>query len=132
MSTGNNGFKQFSGAENLIFLKNWQTSERPTPAIRGMLAFNTTLGVMEYFDGGTWVTSDGTVTSVGLSLPAIFSVTGSPVMGAGTLTATLVNQSANTAFMGPASGAATTPTFRTLVAPDAPPPSKVLYVNAFL
>lgn len=61
----------------------------------------------------------GTVTSVGLSLPSIFTVTGTPVTSSGTLTASLVSQSANTFFAGP-SGAAGTPSFRALVANDIP------------
>lgn len=57
----------------------------------------------------------GTVTSVGLSLPAgLFSVSGSPVTSAGTLTGTLLTQSANTVFAGPSSGAAAAPAFRSL------------------
>lgn len=62
----------------------------------------------------------GTVTSVGLSLPSIFSVSGSPVTGAGTLTGTLATESANTVLAGPSSGSAATPTFRTLTAADLP------------
>ena len=62
----------------------------------------------------------GTVTSVGLSLPAIFSVSGSPVTTSGTLTGTLANQTANTIFAGPTTGAAAAPTFRALVADDIP------------
>jgi hypothetical protein len=64
----------------------------------------------------------GTVTSVGLSLPAIFSVSGSPVTGAGTLTASLATQSANRVWAGPASGAAAAPAFRALVGADLPVP----------
>jgi hypothetical protein len=64
--------------------------------------------------GGT-----GTVTSVGLMSPAsILTVSGSPVTTTGTITLTLVNQLANTVFAGPVSGAAGTPTFRTLVSAD--------------
>jgi hypothetical protein len=37
---------------------------------------------------GTWATPAGTVTSVGLSAPAMFTVTNSPVTGSGTLTLT--------------------------------------------
>ena len=37
----------------------------------------------------------GTVTSVGLSAPAIFVVSGSPVTGAGSLSLSLASQSAN-------------------------------------
>jgi len=54
------------------------------------------------------------VTSVGLSLPSIFTVTGSPVTTTGTLTGTLATQAANTFLVGPVSGAAATPTFRTV------------------
>jgi hypothetical protein len=62
----------------------------------------------------------GTVTSVGLSLPAIFTVSNSPVTVSGTLTGTLATQTANTTFAGPATGAAAAPTFRALVAADIP------------
>jgi len=64
--------------------------------------------------GGT-----GTVTSVGLTLPSIFSVAGSPVTGSGTLAGTLVSEGAHTVFAGPTSGTAA-PTFRSLVASDLP------------
>jgi len=61
------------------------------------------------------------VTSVGLSLPgSVFSVTGSPVTGAGTLTGAFVSQPINTVFAGPAAGGAASPTFRALVSADLP------------
>lgn len=63
----------------------------------------------------------GTVTSVGLALPAEFSVTGSPVTGSGTLTGTKANQSANTVWAGPTTGSAAAPTFRSLAGDDIPP-----------
>jgi len=69
----------------------------------------------------------GTVTSVGLSLPSIFNVSGSPVTTSGTLTAILATQSANTVFAGPTSGGAATPTFRALVAADLPAVSTLTY-----
>lgn len=62
----------------------------------------------------------GTVTSVGLTLPGIFSVSGSPVTSSGTLAATLATQSANLVWAGPASGSAAAPTFRGLVTADFP------------
>lgn len=62
----------------------------------------------------------GTVTSVGLSLPNIFSVSGSPVTTSGTLTGTLATQNANKVLAGPTTGSDATPTFRTLVAGDIP------------
>jgi hypothetical protein len=65
-------------------------------------------------------TGSGTVTSVGLSLPNIFSVTNSPVTGSGTLTGALATQNANRVFAGPTTGSAAAPTFRSLVAADIP------------
>jgi hypothetical protein len=63
--------------------------------------------------------SPGTVTSVGLSMPSIFTVTNSPIMTTGTLTATLNSQTANTVFAAP-NGAPGTPTFRVLTINDLP------------
>lgn len=60
------------------------------------------------------------VTSVGLTAPAIFSVSGSPVTGSGTLALSLATQAANRVFAGPTTGADATPTFRALVAADIP------------
>ena len=62
----------------------------------------------------------GTVTSVGLVLPGLFSVAGSPVTSAGTLTATLTTQSANLVWAGPTTGLAAAPAFRSLVVADLP------------
>lgn len=67
----------------------------------------------------TAVGGSGTVTSVGLSLPSIFTVTGSPVTAAGTLTGTLASQTANYVFAAP-NGVAGAPTFRAIVAADIP------------
>ena len=73
----------------------------------------------------TWtsISGTGTVTSVGLALPGIFTVSGSPVINTGTLTGTLATQSANLVWAGPTTGAAATPTFRSLVGADLPNPS---------
>jgi hypothetical protein len=60
----------------------------------------------------------GTVTSVDMTVPSILAVSGNPITTSGTLAVTLSNQSANTVFAGPASGAAATPTFRALNADD--------------
>lgn len=61
----------------------------------------------------------GSVTSVALSLPADFTVSGSPVTSSGTLTAVWASQSANT-FLAAPNGSAGTPTFRSIVAADIP------------
>ena len=64
--------------------------------------------------------ASGTVTSVGLSLPNIFTVSNSPVTSSGTLTGTLATQNANKVFAGPSAGVDSSPTFRALVATDIP------------
>jgi hypothetical protein len=62
----------------------------------------------------------GTVSSVGLSLPlAVFSVSGSPVTGSGTLNASFASQSANQILAAP-NGTAGAPSFRALAAADLP------------
>jgi hypothetical protein len=69
--------------------------------------------------GVQWVAGGGSVTSVALSLPSIFTVTGSPVTTTGTLTATLASQTANT-FLAAPNGSAGAPTMRAIVAADIP------------
>jgi hypothetical protein len=61
----------------------------------------------------------GSVTSVGLSLPSIFTVSGSPVTTTGTLTGDLASQTANYFFAAP-DGSVGAPTFRAIVAADVP------------
>jgi hypothetical protein len=69
--------------------------------------------------GYTALGGGGSVTSVALALPNIFSVSGSPITVSGTLNATLVSQNANLIFAAP-NGSAGTPTFRSLVSADIP------------
>jgi hypothetical protein len=60
----------------------------------------------------SWISNTaGSVTSVGLAMPVIFTVSGSPVTTSGTLTATLNTQAANSVFAGPATGIPAAPTF---------------------
>jgi hypothetical protein len=84
------------------------------------------------FDGTKWINAaapgggggSGTVTSVALSMPSQFAVSGSPVTTSGTLTASWNSQSANCVFAGP-NGTSGAPTFRTLVAADIPSHTQV-------
>jgi hypothetical protein len=113
----------------------------------GMMVFNTTDNILYYHNGNTWVpastpqqnvtltagqnisitgafpnftiSAPSLVSSVGLTLPPIFNVTGSPVTSTGTLTATLATQTAGTVFAAPAA-ATGAPTFRSLTATDIP------------
>ena len=75
-------------------------------------------------EDGTWANvsgaSGGTVTSVAMTVPGFLSVSGSPITSSGTLAVTLATESANTVFAGPSSGAAATPTFRSLAYADLP------------
>ena len=69
--------------------------------------------------------TSGTVTSVDLSAPNIFTVSNNPVTTSGTLTLTLATQTANVVFAGPTAGGSATPSFRALVAGDIPSLSSV-------
>lgn len=65
------------------------------------------------------VAGTGTVTSVGVSVPAaLLTVASTPVTTSGTIALALATQSANRLFAGPTSGSAATPTFRAIVAAD--------------
>lgn len=113
-----------------------KTSTRPvktgtsTPATCGVgeLFFDTDATAGQNLFGctatNTWTllggAGGGGVSSVGLSLPAIFNVTGSPVTSSGTLTGDLATQTARHIFMGPDGGSPAAPTFRALVAADLP------------
>ena len=67
----------------------------------------------------SWNTAGvGTVTSVALTAPSMFSVSGSPVTSAGTLGLSFANQAANLFLAGPTSGGAAQPDFRALTAAD--------------
>ncbi len=80
---------------------------------------STRLATTAYVKSVVSAVGGGTVTSVGLSLPDLFTVSGSPVTGSGTLTATLASQTAAQVFAAPAATAGA-PTFRALVAGDIP------------
>jgi hypothetical protein len=64
--------------------------------------------------------TSGTVTSVDISTPNIFTVSNNPVTSSGTLTLTLAAQTANYVWAGPTTGSAAAPSFRALVAGDIP------------
>ena len=88
------------------------------PALTGNAGKALLVNVTETSTEWTALAGTGTVTSVGITAPNIFAVTGSPITAAGTLALALADQNANLVWAGPASGAAAAPTFRSLVALD--------------
>lgn len=62
----------------------------------------------------------GTVTSVDLSVPGEFAVSGNPITTNGTLTVTKTTQQANKLYAGPNTGPDAQPAFRSLVTADLP------------
>lgn len=95
----------------------------PGSPVAGQIYFDTALGHLRVYNGAAFEAasgSDGSVTSVSMTVPGILSVAGSPVTGAGTLAVTLASQAINVVFAGPGSGGSAVPTFRALVAADIP------------
>jgi hypothetical protein len=76
-------------------------SDPSSGLVAGRLWYRSDTGTLNYYNGseirelGSIISgggeSQGTVTSVALSLPSIFTVSGSPITTKGTLSATLVN-----------------------------------------
>lgn len=90
------------------------------PGIYSVQVYGSTIAEQDYPDQGIGTVAGGSVTSVGMTVPAEFSVAGSPVTGSGTLAISKVVQNPNKVWAGPTSGADALPTFRTLVAADIP------------
>lgn len=83
---------------------------------QGRIAAQLVLADQNVVAGG----GNGSVTSVALTMPAEFTVTGSPISTAGTLAVTKANQNANLVFAGPTTGVPAAPTFRALATADLP------------
>jgi len=98
------------------------TGERTGSPAFGMFRANSTSNALEWYSASGWTALQSAtgVTSVGLALPAEFTISNSPVTSSGTLTGAWATQTANLLFAGPATGAAAAPTFRSLVTADLP------------
>lgn len=69
----------------------------------------------------------GTVTSVGLTMPTEFSVSGAPVTASGGFTVSKATQGAHAVYAGPTTGSPAAPTFRALTRDDIPPADRIVY-----
>ncbi len=100
-----------------------QVVYQTAPDITGFITAPSLADTFLKWNGTTFewgaVAGAGTVTSVGLAMPGDFTVTNSPVIAAGTLTASWNSQSAN-AFLAAPDGTSGTPSFRAIVAADVP------------
>ena len=97
-----------------------------------IVAIHTSVIMVTDANGNWWPlfsANAGTVTSVGLVMPAEFLVSNSPVNSVGNLTVAKANQLANTFFGGPATGGAVTPIFRLLAPIDVPWSESTVTVN---
>lgn len=139
IGTGNFNFtvqanKNFFANQNIIA----GSAGTPAAYIHGIVASysGTTLVITETDNGGSGTFTDwnisvsgtkgkdgagtGTVTSVGLTMPAEFGVASSPVTASGVIAVSKANQNANIIYAGPSSGAAAAPAFRSIVVADVP------------
>jgi len=116
---------------DLIWLGDLGNTRPPTPpagkvvlfVANGRLCQKDSAGATNCFAFGAGASGGGTVTSVGLSAPSQFTVTGSPVTTAGTITLAWAAQNPATFLAGPVSGPAAAPTFRSIAASDLPAPA---------
>lgn len=95
----------------------------PAAPTQGSIWYDTTDNKLKYRTGIATTevlgTGSGSVSSVDLSAPAEFSVTGGPVTSSGTLALSWANQTTNKILAAP-DGSTGTPTFRALTANDIP------------
>ena len=98
--------------------------------LTGTLTAGGSAGTSGYFlqttgSGVKWAAASGGsgLTSVGLSMPSEFTVSGSPLTANGTITVTKANEAQNSVYAGPSSGGAGAPTFRALANSDLPTPA---------
>ena len=108
------------GSEGIV-VPTGNTASRPLLPVNGTLRYNSQTAVFEGYANNVWgaITTGTGVTSVGLSMPADFTVTNSPVTSAGVLTATWASQAANLVLASP-NGSSGTPSFRSLANDDLP------------
>ena len=106
------------GASQSAYLLLGQVTSLPLGAL-GKIVMHS--GILKWHNGSSWQNAGGTgtVTSVALTLPSEFSISGSPVTTSGNLTGSWSSQTANRVLASP-NGSFGTPAFRALVAADLP------------
>jgi hypothetical protein len=112
-----NGTTTLTLSQDPSQLAPWTFQLPPDPGVFGFVLSTDGAGNTSWTPAGAGI---GSVTSVALTAPSIFTVTGSPIITAGTLDFSFNSQSANT-FLASPDGAAGTPTFRAITAADLPP-----------
>ncbi len=120
LPVANGGTNLTASADDNVMLGNgttWQTKAVPDcDASTSALNYDVTTNA---FSCRTLSLGSGTVTSVAMTVPAIFSVAGSPVTTTGTLAVSLATQVQNLVWASP-NGSTGAPTFRALVNADLP------------
>lgn len=81
---------------------------------------STRVATTEWVKDQGYTNNTGTVDSVALTMPDVFSVSGSPITTNGTLSVSFANQNQGTVFAGPGSAGSGAPSFRALVSGDIP------------
>jgi hypothetical protein len=134
--SANQVFLSPNGASGTPSFRTMLTEDLPQLGA-GQIFYGNSLGqtVISYLTAGTGISlnytlgtltiatnTSASVSSVGLAMTGpLYTVSGSPVTAAGTLTATLNTQAANTFFAGPTTNPASVPTFRAITLADFPP-----------
>lgn len=120
----NDGSGNFSSEASLAISRGGTGAASSNAALNNLLPSQSgNTGKVLSTDGSStsWVSVGlGSVTSVDLSAPVEFTVSGNPITTSGVLTLTKVAQSANRVWAGPTAGGAAVPTFRSLVVADIP------------
>lgn len=118
-----------NGSPDVPSFRTIQVGDLPTGISATQIGFGTVNSTeYSYLDGASANIQDqlnskgpGTVTSVGIAPPtSLFTASGSPVTSAGNITLSLTNAASGQFWAGPATGAATTPTYRVIVVSDLP------------
>lgn len=110
-------------ASNIVSISAGLDGSKPSSPVAGQMYVATDAQKIYRYDGSVWIAvaqvggSSGTLASVGLSLPNIFSVTNSPLTADGTISATLQSQNQSYVLAAPNTSSGT-PDFRQLQVSD--------------